>query len=128
MASISGLDQLDAVIAALDPDDLVAELKAAGAQAIADKAVEQYSDGRGPSDAVWPLRKKDGALALRRPVGTIVFVETPDGIRGVAEDVMGYHMERRPWCPEDGELSAPWARAADEAMDEALEERLGKVK
>lgn len=128
MSGIQGLEQLDAMIEAFEPEPLVAALKTAGAEAIRDKAEEQYASGRGPSDAVWPLRKKDGALALRRPVGTIVFVETDSGIMASAEDVMGYHTERRPWAPPDGELSAPWTRAADEAMERAFGEHFQEVK
>lgn len=128
VSGIQGFEELDAMIAAFESGPLVRELKAAGAEAIRDKAEEQYASGRGPSDAVWPLRKKDGALALRRPVGTIVFAETEAGIAAVAEDVMQYHTDRRPWAPPDGELSAPWAAAADEATERVFEEHFRKVR
>lgn len=127
MSGIRGLEQLDAMIDAFEPGQLVRELKAAGADAIRAKAEEQYAGGRGPSDAVWPVRKSDGALALRRPVSTIVFLETEGGIMASAEDVMQYHTDRRPWAPPAGELSAPWAAAADEATEKAFAEHFGKV-
>lgn len=93
----------------------------AAAEAVEDVATAQYKRGFGPDNAAQPPRKKDGAVALKRPKRQIIWQGKNLTIRAAGEDVLKHHMGKRPVFPRTRTLSAPWLRAAEEALRKVLE-------
>lgn len=117
--------ELDDLIRAFDGEALARDIRERAAAKIGAVAAEQYARGAGPDGAAWPPNK-DGSVPLTGATSQIVFTATADGVQATGPDVLRYHEERRPVFPPAGELSAPWAAAADAAVSEAIEERFGK--
>ena len=128
MAGVTGdFAALDALLEALDGEDIAREVRERAAVKIGDVAAAQHAAGQGPDGAPWPSNR-DGSVPLREATSEIVFTATESGVQATGPDVLRYHEQTRPVFPPAGELSAPWAAAADEAAMEVLEERFGKVK
>ena len=136
MSSISGgFAELDAMIAALEPESLKRDLHETVAQEVARAAETQWGAGQGPEGQTWPanVSRGRGSPPLRRPTSEIAFRATEEGIAASADDVLRYHHPRtalyakwdRQVFPDKG-LSAPWADAADIAAEKVFLARFGK--
>jgi len=126
--------KLEAFAAAMDGGELRRDIHERAARKIEDVAKAQYHAGQGPSGEVWPVNtSNDRWPSLGSLPGGIQFRATEEGIAATGDDILRYHhdrsaryahLERRTFPPK-GELSPPWAKAADEAATEVLDERLG---
>lgn len=114
--------------------DLAGEIAREAAPEIQSAARAMYAQGVGPSGAHAP-RKKDGALALQRPLAAVTFSAQGDAIRGEAEDVLKYHQgpiytapypERKTFPSEGEELPGRWSDAIDDATERVFERAAGK--
>ena len=85
----------------------------------------KYASGRSPDGKEWKRRKKDGALAMQRPAGTVEFYSDGQRIIGIAEDVFQYHLETRPPFPD--ELPPDWDKILEEEHTKAFGAVLGKT-
>jgi hypothetical protein len=97
----------------------------AAAKAVGDVAKGQYAAGKGPDGQAWP-RNKDGSIPLQGPTSEIRFRGEGGAIKATAPDVLQYHQENRPVFPPNGQLSEPWIKAADRALQEVLEKEAPK--
>ncbi len=94
------------------------------AAAIQADALAGYAVGVGPLDKVWPLRKKDGAIALQRPAREVVYVPTAQGIQGSGEDVLKYHVHNRNVFPDGDAVPAQWNAILLREHEKALDEHM----
>ena len=125
--SIQQLADLEAFLR--HPEDVFPDIAAEAGPKIQDVARAEYAQGRGPTGQHAP-RKKDGALALQRPLSTVTFAGVGSEIRGSAEDVLRYHQgpirtapypERKTFPSEGDPLPSSWSDAIAEAAEEIFE-------
>lgn len=111
------------------PEDLFPDIAAEAGPKIQAVARAEYAQGKGPAGQHAP-RKKDGALALQRPLSTVTFAGVGSTIVGSAEDVLRYHQgpiftatyPERKTFPSDGDpLPSSWEDAIEEAATDVLE-------
>jgi hypothetical protein len=111
------------------PEDLFPDIAAEAGPKIQAVARAEYAQGKGPDGQHAP-RKKDGALALQRPLSTVTFAGVGSEIRGSAEDVLRYHQgpiytapyPQRKTFPGDGDpLPSSWEDAIEEAATDVFE-------
>lgn len=131
------LDELDRLAAFLEyPEDLLPDIAAEAGPEIQRVARAEYAQGIGPAGQHAP-RKKDGALALQRPLSTVTFAGVGATIAGSAEDVLRYHQgpiftapyPERKTFPGDGDpLPSSWENAIENAAEKVFEKALGGLK
>jgi hypothetical protein len=131
------LDELDLLAAFLEnPEDLLPDIATEAGPEIQRVARAEYAQGIGPTGQHAP-RKKDGALALQRPLSTVTFAGVGATIAGSAEDVLRYHQgpirtapyPERKTFPGDGDpLPSSWENAIEGAAKKTLEKALGGLK
>jgi hypothetical protein len=131
------LDELDQLAAFLEnPEDLLPDIAADAGPEIQRVARAEYAQGVGPAGQHAP-RKKDGALALQRPLSTVTFAGVGATIAGSAEDVLQYHQgpirtapyPERKTFPGDGDpLPSSWENAIEKSTEKILEKVLGGLK
>jgi len=86
--SLDDLARLESILR--HPEDLFPNIAAEAGPKIQTVARGEYSQGKGPTGQHAP-RKKDGNLALQRPLSTVTFAGVGSTIVGSAEDVLRYH-------------------------------------
>ena len=125
--SIQKLADLEAFLR--HPEDLFPDIAAEAGPRIQSVARSEYAQGKGPAGQHAP-RKKDGALALQRPLSTVTFAGVGSEIRGSAEDVLRYHQgpistapfPERKTFPSDGDpIPSSWENEIKEAADSVFE-------
>jgi hypothetical protein len=124
------LDALDRIASLLEhPEDLLPDIAAEAGSMIQTTARAEYAQGIGPAGKHAP-RKKDGAIALARPLQTVTFAGVGSTIAGSAEDVLRYHQgpvtkapyPERKTFPGDGDpLPDTWAEQIDKATQKVLD-------
>ncbi len=121
--SLDALERLESLLR--HPEDLFPDIAAEAGPKIQATARAEYAQGKGPDGQHAP-RKKDGALALQRPLSTVTFVGVGSEIRGSAEDVLRYHQgpintapypERKTFPGEGDPLPSSWEDGIKEAAD-----------
>jgi hypothetical protein len=130
-------DDLDRLASFLEnPEDLLPDIAAEAGPEIQRVARSEYAQGRGPAGQHAP-RKKDGALALQRPLSTVTFAGVGSTIAGSAEDVLRYHQgpiftapyPERKTFPGDGDpLPSSWEKAIETSAEKVLDKVLGGLK
>lgn len=130
------LDDLDRLAAFLEhPEDLLPDIAAEAAPEVQRVARSEYAQGIGPAGAHAP-RKKDGALALQRPLSTVTFAGVGATIAGSAEDILRYHQgpirtapypERKTFPGEGDPLPSSWENAIEDTANTVLEKALGDL-
>ena len=131
------LEALDELANFLEyPEDLLPDIAAEAGPEVQRVARAEYAQGTGPAGQHAP-RKKDGALALQRPLSTVTFAGVGATIAGSAEDVLRYHQgpirtapyPERKTFPSDGDpLPNSWEKAIEDAVGKTLEKALGGLK
>lgn len=131
------LDALDQLAAFLEhPEDLLPDIAAEAGPEIQRVARAEYAQGIGPDGAHAP-RKKDGALALQRPLSNVTFAGVGATIVGSAEEVLRYHQgpvktapyPERKTFPSDGDpIPSSWEQAIENAVGKTLTEALEGLK
>jgi hypothetical protein len=131
------LDALDQFAAFLEhPEDSLPDIAAEAGPEVQRVARYEYGQGIGP-DGVHAPRKKDGALALQRPLSTVTFAGVGATIAGSAEDVLRYHQgpiktapypERKTFPGPGDPLPSSWENAIENAVGKTLEKALGGLK
>lgn len=125
--SLDDLARLESLLR--HPEDLFPDIAAEAGPKIQATARAGYAQGRGP-DGQHAVRKKDGALALQRPLATVTFAGVGSEIRGSAEDVLRYHQgpiftapyPERKTFPGDGDpFPSSWENAIEDAANAVLE-------
>lgn len=125
--SLQSLDDLEVFLRSA-PERLP-KIAARAAPEIQDAARAMYRSGVGPAGPHAP-RKKDGALALQRPLSEVTFTASGDTIKGEAEDVLRYHQgpirtapyPERKTFPSDGDpLPNTWQDAIEDAAESVFE-------
>lgn len=122
----NGFAALSSLAARLDASKLRRAALDGAAAKIGEVAAAQYARGAGPDDATWPSNR-DGSVPLVSLTAQIAFKATDGGVAASGPDVLRYHERTRPVFPPPGELSGPWAAAAEEGAAAALDAALGKV-
>lgn len=130
------LDDLDRLATFLEhPEDSLPDIAAEAGPEVRRVARAEYAQGIGPAGQHAP-RKKDGALALQRPLSTVTFAGVGATIAGSAEDVLRYHQgpiltapyPERKTFPGDGDpLPSSWEGAIEDAANTVLEKALGDL-
>jgi hypothetical protein len=91
-------------------------------------AADQYAAGKGPDDKVWPLRKKDNAIALRRPTSEITWRGGGGRVIATADDVVKHHRGKRPVFPFYAKKLPPaWEKAVEAALRRVAEKAVKAV-
>ena len=131
------LDDLDRLTAFLEhPEDLFPDIAAEAGPEIQRVARAAYAQGIGPAGQHAP-RKKDGALALQRPLSTVTFAGFGSTIVGSAEDVLRYHQgpittapypERKTFPSEGDPVPSSWEDVIESATEKVFEKVLGGLK
>lgn len=131
------LDQLDQLASFLDNiKDIEAEVAAEAGPMIQATARAEYASGKGPAGQHAP-RKKDGAIALARPLSTVTFAGVGAEIRGSAEEVLRYHQgpivkakypERKTFPDRGDPLPDSWGEQIEKAAEKVFDKALGGLK
>lgn len=131
------LDDLDRLAAFLEhPEDLLPDIAAEAGPEVQRVARAEYAQGIGPAGQHAP-RKKDGALALQRPLSNVTFAGVGATIAGSAEDVLRYHQgpirtapypERKTFPGDSDPLPSSWEKTIEGAVEKTLEKALGGLK
>jgi hypothetical protein len=129
--SLDELDRLADLLA--HPEDLLPDIAADAAPELQRVARGEYAQGIGPTGAHAP-RKKDGALALQRPLSTVTFGNVGATIVGSAEDVLRYHQgpirtapypERKTFPGDSDPLPGTWEQTIEDAAEKIFEKTFG---
>jgi hypothetical protein len=132
--SLDELDRLADLLA--HPEDLLPDIAAEAAPEMQRVARAEYAQGIGPAGQHAP-RKKDGALALQRPLSTVTFAGVGATIVGSAENVLRYHQgpirtapyPERKTFPGDGDpLPSSWENAIEDAAEKIFEKTFGGLR
>jgi len=134
---VSSLDELDRLAdLLLHPEDLLPDIAAEAAPEVQRVARGEYAQGIGPAGAHAP-RKKDGALALQRPLSTVTFGNVGATIAGSAEDVLRYHQgpirtapypERKTFPSGGDPIPSSWENAIENAAEKIFEKTFGGLR
>jgi len=125
--SLDDLARLESLLR--HPEDLFPDIAAEAGPKIQAVARGEYAQGKGPAGQHAP-RKKDGALALQRPLSNVTFAGVGSTIAGSAEDVLRYHQgpiytapyPERKTFPGDGDpIPSSWEDAIKEAATNVFE-------
>jgi len=124
--SLDDLARLESILR--HPEDLFPDIAAEAGPKIQAVARGEYAQGKGPVGQHAP-RKKDGNLALQRPLSNVTFAGVGSTIAGSAEDVLRYHQKvitapfpERKTFPGDGDpIPSSWEDAIKEAATNVFE-------
>jgi hypothetical protein len=122
---MNSLAELQALTAFLgDPARTMRTAADKAAARIQTDARAGYKAGQSPDKKTWEPRK-DGQVAVQRPAATVEFYADDQHIIGLAEDVLKWHVEKRPVFPD--ELPAEWDKILEEEHNKAFGAVLGKI-